>query len=172
MDALSKPAARRTRRDVILDYADVKAAIAALTDMGDVKDVHDKSAAMQDYARRARDPDLIDKAVEVRQRSGRRLGELMAAARAAGKLAKGGVPHHKATGVSATPVASLDDQGIDKNLAKIARKLAAMSAEKFETALQNWRDRAIAVVEHDRTIRGTGGTGDNEWFASSWKQCG
>jgi hypothetical protein len=43
----------------------------------------------------------------------------MAAARAAGKLAKGGVPHHKATGVSATPVASLEDQGIDKNLAKL-----------------------------------------------------
>jgi hypothetical protein len=63
----------------------------------------------------------------------RRLGEVMAEMREAGKLAKRGAgPGRGKVGVPATPTLSetptLLDQGIDKNLAKQARKDAAMPA--------------------------------------------
>jgi hypothetical protein len=66
----------------------------------------------------------------MRKRAERRIGELIEERRKAGKLAKGA--REKGTKRGTTRVAekptSLADQGIDKNLADRARKLAALSS--------------------------------------------
>lgn len=55
----------------------------------------------------------------------RRIGELIAEKKAAGKLAKGGRPTKNR--VSEKPgLSTLDEQGVDKNLAHAARQLAAV----------------------------------------------
>jgi protein gp37 len=62
-------------------------------------------------------------------------------------LAKGGEQYHRSTGVSNTPVLpTLAAQGIDKNLAKQARALGALSDEKFETVVAEARDRVAYAV--------------------------
>jgi hypothetical protein len=73
----------------------------------------------------AKDPELVELATELRKRAERRLGEMMAAQ----PKAKGGQPY-QSTGVSNTPVGNpgtLEQAGIDKNLAKRARKAAKMT---------------------------------------------
>ena len=65
----------------------------------------------------------------IKRHSTRKLGELMAELKAADKLAKAGNPNW----VSENPNnPTLSDQGIDKNLAAKARKLAAIPEDKFE----------------------------------------
>ena len=57
-------------------------------------------------------------------------------ARATGQMAKGG-EGYKTTGVSRSPVVpTLEDLGVDENLAKKARKAAAMSEEEFEQSVE------------------------------------
>jgi hypothetical protein len=92
----------------------------------------------------------------LRERAERRLGELMAEARDAGRMATGGKPYQqsqgKSTGGNFPPVPkettfskppTLSEQGIDKNLAKVANKLAAMPSDDFE--------RCVAIANTDTT---------------------
>lgn len=51
-----------------------------------------------------------------------------------GYMAKGGKPYQKATGVSETPVANLESQGVDKALAKRARMREAMPSVRWLTS--------------------------------------
>jgi hypothetical protein len=61
---------------------------------------------------------------------------LMDKLRKAGLLAKGGQPHQRnSTGSVKDPVATLAEQGVDKNLADRARKAAAMTEKQFEAAI-------------------------------------
>ncbi len=96
-----------------------------------------------------RDPDqvLIAKnrqmeadAAEIRFRSERRLGELLAASpknAGARGVGKSGVPKKNPT---------LEDAGIDKKLSSRAQKLAAVPDEKFEGMVADWRDRPAPSV--------------------------
>jgi hypothetical protein len=78
------------------------------------------------------------------------VGELMAAQKQTVGLASGGEHGGKARqldGVRVTPSnprPTLAEAGIDKELAKTARKLAAVPSEQFETLLDDWRDRVQA----------------------------
>lgn len=68
------------------------------------------------------------------------------------------------------PTVTLAEAGIDKNLAKRARKLAALPEEAFEKKLTERRERVEAGEERisvdllKPVIRGTQGTGENEWY--------
>jgi phage N-6-adenine-methyltransferase len=96
----------------------------------------------------------------------------MSAQRATVGLAKAGRP--KKIGVTDTPISELPtlaEAGIDKNLAKLARKCAAVPEEKFESILAERRatmEAANAKVTVDllggSKTRGTQGTGENEWY--------
>jgi hypothetical protein len=120
---------------------------------------------MEVYAKQAKDGRLIAYATEIRKRAERRLGELMGAARKAGKLAKGTRGQLKSAGpgrgkkgktgrVTKTPPVSqeksLSKQGIDKNLAKRARKTAAMSEAKFEAEVARAVKTAVAAAEDNK----------------------
>jgi len=49
--------------------------------------------------------------------------------------------HGKSAGVKNTPAETLAEQGIDKNLAKVARTAAEVPEEEFETILSDHRER-------------------------------
>jgi hypothetical protein len=110
-------------------YTSAKTALAKLIKVDEVKKIHDKAVAMEVYAKQAEDPFLAAKAPEFLSRSTRRLGELMAEMREADKLAKGTrgqlVSRGVIGGAKITPPkdeTTLEQYGIDKNLAKQARK--------------------------------------------------
>jgi hypothetical protein len=105
----------------------------------EVADIENKAARMAEYAKRARDGELIGYATEIKKYAERRLGDLMEEDRKAGRLAKPGNPYW----VSKKPNSpTLANQGIDKNLADRARKAAAMTEARFEAACAKGAFRA------------------------------
>jgi len=58
---------------------------------------------MQEYARRAKDSELIAYVTEIRLLARRKLGQLMAAQKEAGLMARGGEQYPKATGSELDP---------------------------------------------------------------------
>jgi len=129
-------------------YEAARHALAEATRIDEVKDILDQSAAMAEYARRAKDAELVNLATEVRMTAERRLGEMMEAKRTAGLLAK---PPGKKIGFSKNPI-SLSAQGIDKNLADRARKAAAMPAGEYKARIEKAKRLAVAASEGDKEI--------------------
>jgi phage N-6-adenine-methyltransferase len=63
---------------------------------------------------------------------------------------------------------ALAEAGIDKKLSSRSQKLAAMPEAKFEADLAGWRElvaaHGVRVSTQGMHHRGTGGTGENEWY--------
>jgi len=126
-----------TERD-LTRYDAACRAVAESRSVDEAKEIRDRAVAMAVYARQAKNHELEADAIEIRLRATRRLDQLRQAQKEGVGLNPGGRP--RKTGVSATPVLpTLDSQGIDKNLAKQARILGALSEEKFEQAVTDAR---------------------------------
>jgi DNA N-6-adenine-methyltransferase (Dam) len=119
------------------------------------------------YARLSKDSELIEHATEIRLRARRRLGELMAAQKAAGLMAGPGGFLPKRHGSVADPCAekpiTLEEAGIDKHLAHRARNDAKKSEQEFEHFLAKAKQKQIDAIEGNKVNR-TSFTADNEWF--------
>jgi N6-adenosine-specific RNA methylase IME4 len=133
------------------NYTAARRALDACVRVDEVKGILDKSIAMEVYAYQAKDGELAEMAVEVRERATRRIGELMDEDRKAGKLAKGtqGSPV-KGARVDKKP--TLAEQGIDKNLADRARKRAALPEKEFERQLEQKKKLAAKVAEGKKEL--------------------
>lgn len=119
------------------------AAISALAEckaVDEVKDWHDKAAAMQAYGRIAKDKTLETDAAEIRIRAERRLGQLIEAQKTSAGLAK---PGPKSL-VSNEGTPKLADAGISYDLSARAQKLAAVPEKQFESEVGEWRERVTA----------------------------
>lgn len=103
-------------------------ALAEAVTVDEVKDVFSKADAVRVYARQAKNRKLENDAKMIRWRAIRRLGEMMEAApkAPAGRKAK-----EEIIGGENPPISTLEEQGIDKDLAKIARRYAAMEENSF-----------------------------------------
>lgn len=146
-------------------------ALAQAKSIDEVKDVRDKAEAMRAYARQSRNRQLEIDASEIRFRAERRLGELMQEQRESVGLNAGARGLGTQVRVDTKP--TLAEVGIDKNLADRARKYAAIPAQKFEGILSERRERieqenervgASLLDEANKHVRGTLGTGENEWY--------
>jgi hypothetical protein len=123
-------------------------AIAEAVAVDEVKDIRDRAVALALYARQAKDKTLEGDAIAIRLRATRRIDQLRQAQKETVGLNQGAV--RGKTGVKATPVLdtrpTLASQGIDKNLAKQARALGALSDEQFEKRVSHARDAVTRVV--------------------------
>jgi N6-adenosine-specific RNA methylase IME4 len=128
-------------------YQAARNALALATRIDEVKHLRDKTLAMEVYAYQAKDKELVALSTEMKRRAQRRLGQLMAVA----EKARAGRPSKK-IGVLKTPILSLAAQGIDKGLAKAARRDAAMPEPIFEASVAKDVKVATAVVEGGREI--------------------
>jgi N6-adenosine-specific RNA methylase IME4 len=113
-------------------YSAARKALAACVKVDEVKAIRDKAVAMETYAFQAKDGTLIAEATEIKMRATRRIGELMAEQKTISGRAKAGRPKKG----SQNPIIKLEDQGVDKNLAKAARTLAEISAKEFEKKIE------------------------------------
>lgn len=160
----------------MLRYEAACRALAEAKSIDEVKDFRNKAEAMRAYAKQAENKQLETDAAEIRIRATRRLGELMAAQRESVGMAPGGQPY-QSTGLKTNPVEerpiTLAEAGIDKNLANEARKLAAIPETEFDGIVTGWRDRieqenarvTVNLLEAgEKHVRGTFGTGENEWY--------
>lgn len=122
-------------------------AIAEASNFVDVQDIVDKTAAAQEYFRRAKNRTLEIQCAELRIRAERRYGQLLLELKAGGGLKEGRPRNGTDTEPFSQPV-SLEDIGADKKLSSRAQKLAQVPEERFETMADAWRDRLER--EHDR----------------------
>jgi phage N-6-adenine-methyltransferase len=154
-------------------YDDACRAVALAKSVDEVQELRGMAEGMRAYARQAKNKALEIDASEIRFRAERRLGQMIAAQKATVGLAKRGLGK-KSGGNNPPQISSLPtllEAGIDKNLAKLARKSAAMPEAKFEGILAERRttiEAANAKVTVDLLgggkPRGTQGTGENEWY--------
>ena len=121
---------------VLIKYDAACKALAKAKAADEAKSIRDVAVAMAAYARQAKNRDLEADAVEIRMRATRRIDELRQVQKETVGLntgAKGiGKKPDQVRGIK-NP--TLDSQGIDKNLAKQARALGALSPERFEQAV-------------------------------------
>ena len=136
----------------LMRYDAARRALAEARSVDEVKDIRDQAVAMAEYARRANNHEMEADAVAIRLQAARKLGQLMQAQKESVGLnrgAAGGGKKDGARGVFVTPRdlrPTLASQGIDKNLAKEARRLGALSAEGYAQTEAEVRD-AIMFAE-------------------------
>lgn len=141
-------------------YANARAALAEIARIDEVKEIRDQALAMEVYAFQTRDEVLSQTAVEVHKRALRRMDELWEERRRAGLVAKGTrgqlSGRDASGGVSVTPpeeaAKTLEDMGIDKNLAKRMRAVGRMSADAFEASVAKAKKLAVAAVRGARDV--------------------
>src|SRR5215831_9111701 len=146
----------KSSRHQLTRYDAACRALAAVRSVDEVRDIRDKAVAMAAYARQAKNRDLEADAVEIRMRATRRLDQLRQAQKETVGLATGGEHggRGRIDGVRKTPSIvrpTLAMQGIDKNLARQARALGALSEEEFEAAVADAHDRVARAVRN--TVR-------------------
>jgi hypothetical protein len=120
-------------------YEEARKALEACTRIDEVKDFRDKVRALETYARRAQDYSLEKKASETRLRYERRAGQMLHDMAERGERATRGdsdgsnLPNVASRGVSSIP--TLGDLGVSRDESSRWQRLAAVSDEIFERAL-------------------------------------
>jgi phage N-6-adenine-methyltransferase len=166
------PATVQPNKGGLVRYEAACKAIAEAKSVDEVKGIRDVSEAMRAAARIAKNKQAEIDMAEIRFRAERRLGEMMAAQRESGMLPEGRPKNGSSSDPFIKPV-TLSEAGIDKHLADRARKFAAIPEQEFETEISDWRGRVEEENERvtvnllaagEKHVRGTFGTGENEWY--------
>lgn len=118
----------------LVKYEAACRALAEAVTVDEVKEFFNKADAIRVYARQAKNKKLENDAKMIRWRAIRRMGEIMEES----PKARGGKPYHddEDTGGKNPPVKTLDESGVDKDLAKLARKYAAMEGNSFDRLVE------------------------------------
>jgi hypothetical protein len=117
-------------------YDTARAALLDACRVDEVKDIRDKAAAMQAYARQAKDPELIQFASEIRLRAERRAGELLKEMVKRGERDPGGRGR-----VECRPATQLADLDVTKSQSSRWQKLADLPEPVFEAHVTETRKR-------------------------------
>lgn len=108
-----------------------------------MKDIRDKAEAMAAYARQAKDTEMIQWATEIKVRAERKAGELLAAMKQRGELAKQGGDRKSESKPNPTTLIEL---GVRTDESARWQSLAGMSEAHFETAVATAKDTAGEVT--------------------------
>ena len=133
----------------LIKYEAARRALAEAVAVDEVLQIRDQAEALRHAARIARDKDLEIQAAQLRFRAERRLGELIAAQKAAGGLAKGAAEKGWKERCSDEEQrlerpATLAEAGIDRKLSSRAQRVAELPAEKFDALVKQHADEMRA----------------------------
>lgn len=132
----------------LMKYDAACRAIAAAKNVDEVKNVRSVAAAMKAYARQANNKDMEADAVEIRMRATRRMDQMRQDQKSTVGLRSGGDARKVARGKqNPEQKPTLEQAGIDKNLAKEGRKLGALNDREFEKAVKTAREAVGAVIK-------------------------
>src|SRR5262245_8558651 len=123
----------------LVHYDTARRALAECSRIDEVKEIHDRAAAIKAYARQANDQQLVADAERIIWRARNRLGELLAGSVRAGRPAE-----IVKNGDNYFP--RLEDVGVSRNLSSQAQRLAAIPEDE--------KERAFAAREPEKELRG------------------
>ncbi len=118
----------------LLNYDSACRALAEAHRIDEVKDIHDKAAAFQEYARISKNYDLEKQAYEIRMRAERRAGQLL---RNMKKNKGGGSNQHRSRTGTGAP--KLSEIGITKKESSNWQNTANLSEPEFEQKIVNFK---------------------------------
>jgi phage N-6-adenine-methyltransferase len=143
-------------------YETARFALAEARRVDEVKDIVDRSAALQEYARRAKDTQMLDDATELRLHAERKGGEILAAMAANGERSVRGEAQ-KSHGATFQPP-TLADLGVTKTQSSRWQQIAALPEDKFEIRVEQAKARVGGVTTGATgPAHRTGYTGNYEW---------
>lgn len=129
----------------LVRYDAARRALAEAVRFDDVKHIRDVAVAAQEYARQAKDRELIDNATEIRKRAERRAGEVLAEMQ---KAKPRGSNQYEERSRAATDPPKIADLGITKTQSSRWQQLAKMPAESFEAHVDAAKKSAVASLDH------------------------
>lgn len=119
-------------------------ALAKAKAVDEVKEIHDKAAAITEYARRAKNKDLFLDGGEIMLRARRRTGELLQDMAEAKQRQTRGITGGRRAKSS---IATLHQLGITKTQSSKWQAFAAIPKRTFEAILAEWRERVSSENE-------------------------
>jgi N6-adenosine-specific RNA methylase IME4 len=126
----------------LVRYDAARTALAECYRIDEVKEIRDKAVAMQEYARQAKDGQLIEWATDIRLRAERKAGQLLKEMADRGERDPGGRGR-----IELRPATQLADLGVTKTQSHRWQKLGAMADEAFEARAAGAKKQAVAAVE-------------------------
>jgi di/tripeptidase len=136
-------------------------ALAEARRVDEVKEIRDKALALAEYARQAKDTELLSHATEIRLRAERRAEELLAEMAERGERAGSG----SADGSGRTPsVPTLENLGVTKTQSSKWQKLAVLPDDKFELRVEHAKARVEGMTTSAPSYPKAEYHGENEWF--------
>jgi hypothetical protein len=140
-------------------YESARAALSEARRVDEVKDIVDRSAALQEYARRAKDTQMLADATELRLHAERKGGEILAAMAASGERDPGGRGR-----IESRPAIQLKDLNITLTQSSRWQRLAALPDDKFEIRVEHAKARVEGMTTSAPGYSKAEYTGENEWF--------
>jgi hypothetical protein len=151
-------------------YDAARFALSEARKVDEVKTIRDKAVAMQEYARQAKNTQLLADATEIRFRAERRAGELLAESPKATGGAHGGKPKIDGSrSQPSNPTPTLEDLGVTKTQSSRWQQLAALPDDKFEIRVKHAKARVEGMTTSAPGYPKAEYNGENEWFTpSTW----
>jgi hypothetical protein len=150
-------------RQQLTRYEAARFALAEARRVDEVKEIVDQAAALQEYARRAKDTQMLADATELRLYAERRVGEILAAMAERGERDRGRGDRQSEKAKS-QPATQLSDLGLTKTQSSRWQKLAALPPEKFEIRVAHAKARVEGMTTSAPNDSNAEYTGENEWF--------
>lgn len=127
------------RMTSLLQYERARSALAEATRVDEVLSIHDEVEHIKLYSKQINDRALMTEATAFQMRVEHKLGLVLAAARESGQIVTG---RPKKGGENTPfPRVTLEEVGVDKNLAKRAREMGSISESALEVMIEGVRDR-------------------------------